>query len=73
VPVLGATQVPQVDILLGILAHEIDAMQCLAQIGGACHAGVAIGHIKTTQLTHIPISIFLNLFKNGGVGVFAAG
>jgi hypothetical protein len=34
VPVLGAAQVPQVDILLSILACEIDVMQGFAKIGG---------------------------------------
>ncbi len=30
---------------------------------------MAIGHINTTQITNIPISIFFTLFKNGGSGV----
>jgi hypothetical protein len=60
VPVLGVARVPHVDVILGILAREIDNMGRFAKIGGACHAGEAIGHMKTTQIMHILISKLFN-------------
>ncbi len=64
---------PQVNILLGILAHKVYGMQCFAQIGGACHAGVTIGHIKTTGINAFQLAYCFTLFENKGFMVFAAG
>jgi hypothetical protein len=65
-PVLGASRMPLVDILLGILVCKIHVMQCFMQIGGAHHAGVTIGHIKTTQITLIPIGIPIDSVQERG-------
>jgi hypothetical protein len=53
--------VPQVDILLRNLPHEVHVVQQFLQIGGAPHAGVAVGHIQPTRVTRIPVCILLHL------------
>jgi hypothetical protein len=51
----GGAGVTQIHILLGILVREVYIMQCLVQMHGAQHAGVAIHNIKIVQITDIPV------------------
>ena len=54
----------QVDVLLGILAVEVDVVQRLTKVWGARHARVPIGDIKSTRVTCIPITVTLD-----GIGI----
>jgi hypothetical protein len=56
----------QVNVLLGILAVEVDVMRRLTKVWGACHAHVSIGDIKSTQVTCVPITI---TFDGIGIGL----
>ena len=54
----------QVDVLLGILAVEVDVVRRLTKVWGARHACVPIGDIKPTRVTCVPITV-----KFDGIGI----
>jgi len=56
----GRAGVSQVDVLLGILAVEVDVVGRLAKVWGARHARVPIGDIKSTRVTNVPIVVMLD-------------
>jgi hypothetical protein len=47
----------QIDELLHVLMIESNLVCCLMQVRRTQHAGVAIGHIKSTRVTCIPVGI----------------
>jgi hypothetical protein len=55
---------PQVDVLLRILAVEVDVVGGLTQVWGARHARVSVGNIETARIANVPICVSLD-----GVGV----
>ena len=55
----------QVDVLLGILAVEVDVVGRLAKVWGARHARVPIGDIKSTRVTDVPITVPLDGIRIG--------
>jgi hypothetical protein len=57
VPVAGKAWIPQVDVLLGILAIKHDLMCCLTQVGRAQHTHVSVTNIEAAQVASIPIGI----------------
>ena len=48
---------PQVDVLLGILAIKPNVLCCLMQVGQVQHTCVSIGDVEAAQVAHIPIGI----------------
>ena len=50
----------QVDVLLGILAVEVDVVRRLTKVWGARHARVPIGDIESTRVTSVPITVTLD-------------
>ncbi len=57
-PVLDATWMAQINVLLGIMSGE-DAMVWLAEMHGARHARVAIRDIESAGIVNIPIQKML--------------
>jgi hypothetical protein len=53
--VLDATRMVQIDVLVGILAGEIDVVGWLAEVHGARHACVAISNTKSAGIADVPI------------------
>jgi hypothetical protein len=47
----------QIKELLRVLTIESNLVQRLTQVRRTGHAGVAIGHIKSTRVTRIPVGI----------------
>ncbi len=48
---------PQVDVLLGILAIEPNVMCRVTQVGRAQHTRVSIGDVEAARVASIPIEI----------------
>ena len=46
---------PQINILLCVLAVEVDVVRCLTQMRRAGHAGVSICYVETTRIACIPV------------------
>ena len=51
---------PQINILLRVLAVEVDVVRCLTQMRRAGHAGVPICYVETTRIACIPVCIPLH-------------
>ena len=43
------------DVLGRVVTDEVDIMGGFAQMGRARHAVVAVGHVKTTGVAHVPV------------------
>ncbi len=57
VPHAGRAWIPQVDVLLGVLAIKPNLMCHLTQVGWARHTCVPITNVKTARVARIPIGI----------------
>ena len=55
----------QVDVLLRILAIEVDIVRHFTEVRGAGHTRVTVGNVESTRVTHVPIGVLFH-----GIGVW---